>query len=34
MTTLVIEIVIIWVLVSIPLGCCIGTIIGEMGEDK
>ena len=34
MTMLIAEIVIIWILISIPLGCCIGTIIGEMGEDK
>jgi hypothetical protein len=31
---IVVELVIIWLLVSIPLGCCIGTIIEEMGEDE
>jgi hypothetical protein len=26
----IIEAVVIWVLVSVPLGCCIGTVLREM----
>ena len=29
---LAIEIVVVWVLVSIPLGCCIGTLLRERGH--
>jgi hypothetical protein len=28
----IIEAVVIWVLVSVPVGCCIGTVLREMGN--